>query len=177
MSDESRNVLVVTFEDSAEPVKVCVCVYMCVCVCVCVCMCVCVCVCVCARVVCLRVRICVCICMCVCMCCVCVCVCMCVNACVCVCACMCACMWSLDTGHIRYLLADPLGGTHRLISEPTESHCSCLCLILGQTHEWEAVKAFVHSTQMQHLCPFAVSHCKGSDQWRNAISGSSSTLL
>ena len=25
MSDESRNVLVVTFEDSAEPVKVCVC--------------------------------------------------------------------------------------------------------------------------------------------------------
>ena len=29
MSDESRNVLVVTFEDSAEPVKVCV--YVCVC--------------------------------------------------------------------------------------------------------------------------------------------------
>ena len=30
MSDESRNVLVVTFEDSAEPVKVCVCVHVCV---------------------------------------------------------------------------------------------------------------------------------------------------
>ena len=36
MSDESRNVLVVTFEDSAESVKVCVCVCVCV-VCVCVC--------------------------------------------------------------------------------------------------------------------------------------------
>ena len=43
MSDESRNLLVVTFEDSAEPVKVCVrvCVHACmpayvhVCVCMC----------------------------------------------------------------------------------------------------------------------------------------------
>ena len=45
MSDESRNVLVVTFEDSAEVVKVCVCEHVCVvCVwCVCsVCACVCV---------------------------------------------------------------------------------------------------------------------------------------
>ena len=33
MSDESRNVLVVTFEHAAESVKVCV--YICVCVCVC----------------------------------------------------------------------------------------------------------------------------------------------
>ena len=48
MSDESRNVLVVTFEDSAEVVKVCVCVCVPLCVCgvcvvcahVCVCMCV-----------------------------------------------------------------------------------------------------------------------------------------
>ena len=32
MSDESRNVLVVTFEDSAEPVKVCACVCACMCV-------------------------------------------------------------------------------------------------------------------------------------------------
>ena len=102
MSDESRNVLVVTFEDSANPVKVCTCVHACVCVCVCTC--------------------------------------------VCACACVCVC-WSLDTGHIRYLLADPVGGTHRLISDPTKSHCFCLCLILGQTHEWEAVKAFGHSTQ------------------------------
>ena len=41
MSDESRNVLVVTFEDSAEPVKVCACPCMCVhaCACVCACMC------------------------------------------------------------------------------------------------------------------------------------------
>ena len=30
MSDESRNVPVVTFEDSAEPVKVWVCVFVCV---------------------------------------------------------------------------------------------------------------------------------------------------
>ena len=37
MSDESRNVLVVTFEDAVEPVKVCVCMCACVCVCVCVC--------------------------------------------------------------------------------------------------------------------------------------------
>ena len=37
MSDESRSVLVVTFEDSAEPVKVCVCVCVRVCVCVHVC--------------------------------------------------------------------------------------------------------------------------------------------
>ena len=54
MSDESRNVLVVTFEDSAEPVKVCVCVCvyasMCVCVlCASVCACVCVYVCVCVH--------------------------------------------------------------------------------------------------------------------------------
>ena len=70
MSDESRNVLVVTFEDSAEPVKVCVCAsvcaymstymraHMCVCMCgeplllpcLCVHACMCVCVCVCMRV-------------------------------------------------------------------------------------------------------------------------------
>ena len=37
MSDESRNVLVVTFEDSAGPVKVCVCVFVCTCVHVCAC--------------------------------------------------------------------------------------------------------------------------------------------
>ena len=37
--DESRNVLVVPFEGSTEPVKVCVCVCVHVlCVCVCVCM-------------------------------------------------------------------------------------------------------------------------------------------
>ena len=36
MSDESRNVLVVTFEDSTEPVKVCVCVCVCVMCVVCV---------------------------------------------------------------------------------------------------------------------------------------------
>ena len=48
MSDESRNVLVVPFEDSAEPVKVCVCarVLFVVCVCFHLCLCVCVCVCV-----------------------------------------------------------------------------------------------------------------------------------
>ena len=49
MSDESRNVLVVTFEDYAEPVEVsvgaCVCVVCVWCVwCVCVCVHVCVCV-------------------------------------------------------------------------------------------------------------------------------------
>ena len=33
MSDESRNVLVVTFENSAESVVVSVCVCVCVCVC------------------------------------------------------------------------------------------------------------------------------------------------
>ena len=59
MSDESRNVLVVTFDDSAEPVKVCVCVcVLCgVCsVCVCVRLHVCgVCVCVHVCVVCVRV--------------------------------------------------------------------------------------------------------------------------
>ena len=37
MSDESRSVLVVTFEDSTEPVKVCMCVHECVCACACVC--------------------------------------------------------------------------------------------------------------------------------------------
>ena len=37
MSDESRNVLVVTFEDSEEPVKVCACPRMCVHACACVC--------------------------------------------------------------------------------------------------------------------------------------------
>ena len=38
-----RNVLVVTFEDSAEPVKVCVhvCVHACACVCISVCICTC----------------------------------------------------------------------------------------------------------------------------------------
>ena len=45
MSNESRNVLVVTFEDSAEPVKVgvgmmcvgvCICVHVCTCVLLCV---------------------------------------------------------------------------------------------------------------------------------------------
>ena len=53
MSNESRNVLVVTFEDSAEPVKVCVCgwVYV-VCVCFCLCFYVCVRVCVCMLCVC-----------------------------------------------------------------------------------------------------------------------------
>ena len=67
MSDESRNVLVVTFEDSAEPVKVCV--YM------------------------------------------------------------------LVTAHWPHPLPPaPVGGTHRLISEPTETLCSCLYLVLGQTH-------------------------------------------
>ena len=54
MSDESRNVLVVTFEDSTEPVKVYVCASACVwCVCVCVC------------VVCVCVRVCKCVCVCV----------------------------------------------------------------------------------------------------------------
>ena len=48
MSDESRNVLVVPFEDSAEPVKVCVCARTCCLWCVCVSVCVCLCVCVCA---------------------------------------------------------------------------------------------------------------------------------
>ena len=43
MSDESRNVLVVTFEDSAKPVKVCVCVYVCACMRACMCAC-CICV-------------------------------------------------------------------------------------------------------------------------------------
>ena len=37
MSDESRNVLVVIFEDSAGTVKVCMCSCVCVCMCVCVC--------------------------------------------------------------------------------------------------------------------------------------------
>ena len=50
MSDESRNVLVVTFEDSANPVKVCTCVHACVCVCVCTCVCACACACVCVLV-------------------------------------------------------------------------------------------------------------------------------
>ena len=36
MSNESRNVLVVTFEDSAESVKVCVCVCACLSMCMCV---------------------------------------------------------------------------------------------------------------------------------------------
>ena len=59
MSDESRNVLVVTSEDSTEPVKVYVCASACVwCVCVCVCVCVCLCV-VCACGVCVCVRVCV----------------------------------------------------------------------------------------------------------------------
>ena len=44
MSDESRNVLVVTFEHAAEPVKECVCVLFLVCVCFCLCLYVCVCV-------------------------------------------------------------------------------------------------------------------------------------
>ena len=78
MSDESRNVLGVTFEDSAESIKVCVC--MCVHVCgvrVCV---VCVCVCVCASVcVCMCVHTCIHVCLCV--------VCVCVSAYMYVCVC------------------------------------------------------------------------------------------
>ena len=35
MSNESRNVLMITFEDSVEPVKLCVCVCVCVCVYIC----------------------------------------------------------------------------------------------------------------------------------------------
>ena len=40
MSDESRNVLVVTLEHTTQPVKVCVCASMRVCVRVCACVCV-----------------------------------------------------------------------------------------------------------------------------------------
>ena len=53
MSDESRNVLVVTFEDYAEPVEVSVgarvCVVCVVCVRLCACVCLCACIYACAR--------------------------------------------------------------------------------------------------------------------------------
>ena len=86
-------------------------------------------------------------------------------------------MCALLTAHRPHPLPPaPVGCTPRLISEPTESLCSSLCLVLGQTHQWEARKVFGHSTQMHRLCLFAVSHVERSDLRRHATFGSASSL-
>ena len=149
MSDESRNVLVVTFEDSAEPVKVCVCVRACVRAYMsaymrahmCVCMCgeplllPCLCVHACIR------------------------ACVCVHACVCVVWCGCRWVW-LRTCMLVYV-----------------GRVESLCSYLVYSHVWEAVKGLVdHSTLWYLHCPNAVSCCKRSDQGRNTTTGSASSL-